>query len=323
MNEGPHTVGNGREMVETEIKHKFLDPNLPRKSGLVASNLESSRKTDSEPPFISLIEFNLSGLCNRTCVFCPRVDPQVFPNINEHIPVELYEKIMGELAEVHYDGIIMYSGFGEPLLYKKIEVLLQMSKRYCPLARIESVTDGDFVTPKKIRSLFDAGLDTLLISMYDGPHQEEHFQAMIDEVGLDEGRVVLRKRWLPPEEHFGITLNNRSGMVEIEGTGVGRLAEPMRRTCYYPFYQVMVDYDGSLLLCPHDWGKKLVVGNLRDRSIHELWRSRIMKRVRTNLARSDRNFAPCDGCDVDGTLIGRPHFEKWNEFYERETAARA
>lgn len=308
--------------MEQDIKHKFLDPNIPRKGKVLQQHLEATLEDSASPPFFSLIEFNLSGLCNRKCVFCPRVDPKVYPNRNEHITLDLYEKIMGEMAQVEYAGMILYSAFGEPLLYKNIEVVIELSKRYCPKVRIETVTDGDFVTPAKLRSLFGAGLDTLLISMYDGPHQEESFRGMMAEVGLSDRQVVLRKRWLPPEEHYGITLSNRAGMVEIPEVGIKALAEPLRRPCFYPFYQVLVDYDGSVLLCPHDWGKKLVVGNLNRQSIHDLWDSRVMRRVRRNLANSDRNFAPCNVCDVDGTLMGKDHFNRWMQYYERQAASR-
>ena len=302
--------------MEPTNKRKFLDPNIDRKRTAINQHLEESQTQTAKPPFFSLIEFNLSGLCNRTCVFCPRSNPEVYPNRNEHIPVELYEKIMGELAEVEYKGLILYSAFGEPLLYKNIEILLRLSKQYCPNVRNETVTDGDFVTPDKLRSLFDAGLDTLLISMYDGPEQEEYFTNMKNEVGLSDKQIVLRKRWLPPEEHYGITLSNRAGMIDLPEVGLGPIATALKQPCFYPFYQILVDYDGAVLLCPHDWGKKLIAGNLNDQSIHEIWNNSVMRRVRRNLANSDRNFAPCDVCNVDGTLMGRPHFEEWQEYYK-------
>lgn len=302
--------------MEPTNKRKFLDPNIDRKRTAINQHLEESQTQTAKPPFFSLIEFNLSGLCNRTCVFCPRSNPEVYPNRNEHIPVELYEKIMGELAEVEYKGLILYSAFGEPLLYKNIEILLRLSKQYCPNVRNETVTDGDFVTPDKLRSLFDAGLDTLLISMYDGPEQEKYFTNMKNEVGLSDKQIVLRKRWLPPEEHYGITLSNRAGMIDLPEVGLGPIATALKQPCFYPFYQILVDYDGAVLLCPHDWGKKLIAGNLNDQSIHEIWNNSVMRRVRRNLANSDRNFAPCDVCNVDGTLMGRPHFEEWQEYYK-------
>lgn len=301
--------------MESNIEHKFLDQNIPRKGKLLQDHLEETYQAGPKPPFFSLIEFNLSGLCNRDCVFCPRVDPEIFPNINEHIPVELYEKTMRELAEVDYDGMILYSGFGEPFLYKRIEELIVLSKRYCPKVRVESVTNGDFVTPDKLKSMFDAGLDTLLISLYDGEFQRQIFQGMMAEAGISDGQVVLRDRWLPAEQNYGITLVNRSGMVEIPEVGIGALKEPLKRRCFYPFYQVVVDYDGSVLLCTHDWGKKFIVGNLNQQTIHELWDNERIRKVRENLANSDRSLAPCSGCDADGVLMGGEHFDQWMNYY--------
>lgn len=309
--------------MEQRIEHKFLDLNIPRKGKFLRQHLDETYRGGTAPPFFSLIEFNLSGLCNRTCVFCPRSNPKVFPNINEHIPLELYEKAMRELAEVDYDGMILFSGFGEPLLYKNLEVIIEMSKRYCPRTRIETITDGDFVTPMKLRALFMAGLDALLISLYDGPDQVEKFESMRDEVGLEESQIVLRRRYLPAEQHYGITLVNRAGMVEIPEVGIGPLKEPLKRRCFYPFYQVVVNYDGAVLLCTHDWGKKLIVGNLRDKSIHELWDSPIIQRVRRSLAKADRNFAPCNVCDADGTLMGEAHFQEWMGYYDARPAVRS
>ena len=301
--------------MEPDNRRKFLDPNISRKGKALNEHLEQTPERVSAPPFFSLIEFNLSGLCNRKCEFCPRSNPEVYPNVNEHIPVELYEKIMSELAEAGYDGMILYSAFGEPLLYKNIELLLRLSKQYCPQVRLETVTDGDFVTPDKLRSLFGAGLDTLLISMYDSPDQEAFFTNMKNEVGLSDKQIVLRKRWLPPEEHYGITLSNRAGMIDLPAAGMGPLTTALKQPCFYPFYQVLVDYDGAVLLCPHDWGKKLIAGNLNRQSILEIWNGPAMRRVRRNLANSDRNFAPCNVCDVNGTLMGRSHFDEWQEYY--------
>ncbi len=63
--------------MDTSVKHRFLDPNIPRKSKVLQQHLEAGLEAAATPPFFSLIEFNLSGLCNRQCVFCPRVDSRV------------------------------------------------------------------------------------------------------------------------------------------------------------------------------------------------------------------------------------------------------
>ena len=65
---------------------------------------------------ILTIEVNTTELCNRTCVFCPRHDPSVFPNMQLHLTVKGAQTIAEELGDNNYQGKISFSGFGENLL---------------------------------------------------------------------------------------------------------------------------------------------------------------------------------------------------------------
>lgn len=291
----------------------IVDANIPRKGRALDDHL-ARHLSDPAPP-LSLVEFNLTGLCNRKCEFCPRVDPAVFPNVNVAMTVELYQKVVEDLAAMNFDGIILYSAFGEPLLHRRIEELISITRRLCPATRIEVITNGDFVTRPKVRRLFAAGLSTLLISLYDGLHQLKKFGALRRALRLGDDQLVLRKRYLPRSKKFGILLSNRSGLVELPDLGVRKLREPIRESCYYPFYQMLVDYDGAVLLCPHDWGKRLIAGNLNHQSVHEVWTSELMRSTRLSLAACDRGFAPCNGCDVRGNVMGEGHFHRWLDYY--------
>jgi radical SAM protein with 4Fe4S-binding SPASM domain len=42
-------------------------------------------------------------------------------------------------------------------------------------------------------------------------------------------------------------------------------------TCPYIFYSLAVNSDGSVSLCFLDWGRKLVIGDLRRQSLAEIW----------------------------------------------------
>ena len=66
-------------------------------------------------------------------------------------------------------------------------------------------------------------------------------------------------------------------------------------------------------MCPHDWGKKRILGNLNKESFLKIWTSKFAKITRKKLNNSDRNFSPCNVCDVKGTLIGRKHAVSWDE----------
>jgi len=294
------------------------DLNIARKGKIIVKHLAGTHHNEESAPFFSLVEFNICGLCNRTCPFCPRANPD-YPNKAEYIPLDLYEKVMSDLSDISYTGIILYSAFSEPLLHKQVDQLIFLSKRYCPQARVEIVTNGDFLTSNKLISLFEAGLNTILISLYDGPHQHERFLAMKHEAALNDNQFILRVRYLPKEEHYGITMSNRAGLLNLEDIGIVPLDRPLKQYCCYPFYQCVVDYDGSVLLCPHDWKRALIAGNLNNESLLDIWNGKVMSQARKRLLNRNRNFSPCKVCDVDGTKMGRKHFKLWQRFYEKQS----
>ena len=57
-------------------------------------------------------------------------------------------------------------------------------------------------------------------------------------------------------------------------------------------------------MCPHDWGKKIILGNLNKTNFTDIWFSKKSMKIRKMLNRSNRNFTPCNVCDVDGTIMG-------------------
>ena len=70
------------------------------------------------------------------------------------------------------------------------------------------------------------------------------------------------------------------------------------------------------MICPCDWEKRLVVGNLKKGSIFDVWNSTEMKGVRLRLINNDRSKPPCSACDIDGLLYAKLHFEAWKDYYE-------
>ena len=292
-------------------KSNYFDKNIYRKSEIVKNSLQ--RFKDSNIPMPSVVEISDSGTCNRACVFCPRSDPKWINEFDnkEFITKELHEKICKELSENDYRGIVIYSGFNEPLLNKACFDNIARTRKFLPNAIIELITNGDVLNEKRLIRLFDAGLTTLLISVYDGKDDEDRFYKMCQDAGLVKEQYVIRNRYLPPEKDYGITISNRGGSMENAKHSISSLNESFKKPCYYPSYAFFIDYNGDVLMCSVDWGKKNILGNLNNESILDIWTSENAKRSRYNLANANRNFSPCDVCDVRGTLIGSAQVEAW------------
>jgi len=303
----------------------LIDSNVARKNKL-SSALETKQISANEPPLFSWIEFNLTGSCNRRCDFCPWSNPEWrsshFQNVTDnngilHLPTEVYEGVMKDLNKVGFKGGIIYSGFSESFLYKHIEEVIKISKEQCPESRIEMITDGDFLTVDKLNTVFEAGLTRLDVSVYDGPDKVKPFEDLRVEAGLNKEQFHIRERWYAPEENFGIAgLNNRAGASIMPEINVNKLDAPLKRKCFYPFYQIMVDFDGAVLLCNNDWDKRLILGNVKETSILDIWNSKKYKEVRGNLANANRKHSPCNRCDVNGMMMGGEFVSKWKEYYE-------
>lgn len=125
-------------------------------------------------------------------MFCPKGDPTAFPNVAEYMSFDLYKKIIDELRDLNYTGRISYSDFSEPLVHHNVLEFIASSKKTCPKMTVEITTNGDPLTPKKLKALFNAGLDHSKISVYDGPEAQERFERLRGEVGLTDKQVIIR-----------------------------------------------------------------------------------------------------------------------------------
>jgi len=292
---------------------KFVDKNIERKSDIIRRTL--TYKKNSKIPLPSLVEISDSGTCNRTCSFCPRSDPD-YKDIKEFISEDLHESICKQLSEYDYSGILVYSGFNEPLLNKNIFKNINTARSYLPNSKIELVTNGDVLNEERLLKLFESGLSTILISVYDGEEDEKKFYDLCNALGLNKKQFLIRNRYLPPEQDFGITMSNRGGMMKNAEHSIKPLSKSSTKPCYYPSYTFFIDYNGDVLMCSHDWGKKNLLGNLKKDSFINIWTSHLSEISRKALTKGNRNFSPCDVCDVHGGLIGKTHAEAWEKLYK-------
>ena len=291
-------------------KIKFYDPQIDFKKESINKRLQFFENTNT--PIPSEVEISESGICNRKCSFCPRSDPN-YPDLNEFISKNLHNKLCDELKEINFSGLIIYSGFVEPMLDKNIYNLVNYAKKTNPSARVEIISNGDVLNEKRLKKIYESGLDRLQISLYDGEDQFKKFQQLGKSLNLSEEQYVLRKRYLSEEQDFGITLSNRGGMLTKSTYKIAPKAEPVNSTCNYPSYKFFLDYNGDVLMCSHDWGKKNILGNLKNQSLKDIWLSEKSMDARKKLNNADRTLSPCNVCDVDGGLIGNSHAQAWKK----------
>lgn len=259
-------------------------------------------------PLFSWVDINATELCTRKCKFCPRNDDNIYPNQNLNVQYDLVKKIAKELKSLEYKGGVIFSGYGEPLLHKDIVKLIDIFDRDI---HVELVTNGDRLNAGLLRDLYSAGLGMIIVSMYDGPHQVDHFMEMFGKAGIAEDRYFLRNRWYSADDNFGLFLTNRGGTIGTDERKTDKCNAP----CYYTSYFLLIDWNGDVLLCPQDWNKKIKFGNIHTQSLLDAWKSQNMAKYRKTLGGGSRDLYPCNLCNVKGTLHGYNHVKLWNKLY--------
>ena len=244
------------------------------------------------------IEINPSEMCNRTCVFCPRSDQTLYKNRKKYIDLSTCENIATQLNELNYTGRVGFVGFGEPLTHPQIVDCVRIIRK-TSAQWIEVNTNGDFLTRDIAQGLADAGCTHLGISLYDSD-QTEKFNLMLEGVDLN---VVYRHQY-DATVNYNLNLVNR---IEITQ---GKEILNIKRACYLPFYKLFIDWNGDYLLCDQDWAR--YTGgqhNVDTTSIKDYWTDRVNK-YRIPLISQDRSaHAPCNGCNVNGTVRGKECFD--------------
>ena len=291
---------------------KGMKDNIERKQPSINSVV-----MHGEVPLFSFIELNINEICNRVCPFCPRANPEKYPNQNIHMSVELANNIADQLSDIGFTGIVNISGTGEPLLTKHVvDIVKEFGDRDI---HIEIVTNGDMLVrkngPELIERLYSVGLRQFVVSMYDGPEQVESFNTLFTSCDIDKNLYSLRDRWYDESEDYGLLYTNRAGNIGFEhlsDTAKQKLIESGKSACFYTHYSMMIDWNGDALLCCQDmYNRTVKFGNVKDKSLIDIWTDAKLMEFRNKLKNGERSLSPCSNCNANGRVFGLNHADAW------------
>lgn len=249
---------------------------------------------------LAAIELNVTELCSRHCAFCPRFDRNVYKNQNLHMTIETIISLAEKCESERYEGDISIAGFGEPMLHPNLPEIVRSLRRHLK-NQISLITNGDFLTKDSLNDLVSAGLSKIVVSCYDGPDAKEKFESLLSTTEID---YHVKELWgnfdkIVKKNDF----NSRTGLVPIHTKTIGK-------QCYLPFYKLMIDWNGEVILCSNDWlRKESDIGNINNTSLKSIWFGDKLKSIRTNLRAGNRCGDACKYCNVNGTLIGKDSFD--------------
>lgn len=237
---------------------------------------------------IVLIE--TKNVCTRKCWFCKFGQERQDGEIRE-MDWDTIERLVYNLRDLNFTGRISWFWINEPLLDKRIFEILKFTRLHCPGAFLSLITNGDLLTEKVERELFESGLDGLRVSIYDD-------------------KTFAKVSLLPPDDRL-VTLDMRSPIGKLENRAGniqqhGHLFERdkqlrLESSCARPFDQLVIDAQGQVVLCCSDMYSDVVMGDTKTQRLEEIWNNELFEHYRTTLEEHGRKgLKLCDGCSYSG-----------------------
>lgn len=199
----------------------------------------------------------------------------------------LFQKIIGELAEMNFDGNVSYHFYGEPLLDKRLLRFVQYTVRHLPKSRPLIYSNGDFLTLDLFQEYIKWGRTRFLITQHDC-QMTPNLQAILWEASAEElARIEIR---FPTD----FQMMNRSGLIKTMNVPV----EPLEMPCDSPLATVVITVSGNVVPCCNDYLETEVIGSVTTHSLRQVWCSEPFERFRSALSKGDRTQSKlCASCD--------------------------
>ncbi len=289
-----------------------------------------------DTPFTIVIE--PTNACNFKCSFCfHSLKSDVLRNkgfSQDYMSLDQYKKIIGDIVGFpNKIKVLRFSGFGEPLLNKKLSQMIEYAKEFNVAERIMVISNGSLLTNELSSSLIKAGLDELLISVegLTGEKYKElcsidiNFEKFVDNINYfynhkngckvyakiinADMRKTDYKRFYNIFEAItdGIFMDNiipiftgvdysalvSDGSKDIEGKPKKSLA-----VCIQPFNSLFIHATGHVSACCTDYLEELTFGNVFNESLMNIWNGQKLNKFRVmHLKKMHKNHLQCKKCD--------------------------
>ena len=244
--------------------------------------------TRKETDLFTAVEIEINSACNMACSYCP--NSVALRKEKGFMELDLYEKIMLQLQDIAFSGRISYEFYNEPLLHPKFDEIVKMTKTYLPDCSIHLYSNGTKIDYSRFQNLLKLGVDLFKITKhedYDLDRKVLAFEEVLEKATSKEKESIDFKHWSE------ITLTNRAGTLpHIEGGPQNLLP------CFIPTYICTITVEGNVLPCFEDFHQFHEMGNIKERNLLEIWKSKAYHDFRQSLAKGLRHqFKACQNCN--------------------------
>ncbi len=284
-------------------------------------------------PFPVLLILDIHSYCNAKCTICP------YPKLKNMIPMGIMEefvfkKIIDDFRNISkkysFKGSVIFCNMGE--LFCHPDLALERLK-YVIESDLDSKiqTNGSLLTPDVADKLVQFGFNGIIRISCHGISPSVYERIM----GLDLQRTLNNIKYLSevyPKEKIEIVSiphdwpNGEARRVRSFFKGLGirvRMALPNNRAglvtwmdiknkhklvackSHRPLGEMVISFNGNVLLCCNDMAQKEIVGNLYNQSIEEVWNGCEMvdKLEKIYCGKPSENSFICKQCEFGITSL--------------------
>ena len=237
---------------------------------------------------------------------------------NIYMADEVYDKILDNLQEINYSGMISYSRYNEPLADGIFFKRLKQARGKLPKALLHTNTNGDYLNLEMVRELYEAGLRSLNIQVYmkENEHYSDEIATQklmerIEELNLpyqfirSQSKNRLEYKLFYRDFDIRIYIRNffkngvdRGGMLDFMRDNYERVSP-----CLIPFQHFYIDYNGCVVPCcnmrsDYKEHQKFIAGDLTnpDSNIFNIFSSLNLISLRKALIGFNQKSVPCNFC---------------------------
>ncbi|MBI5586336.1 MAG: radical SAM protein [Deltaproteobacteria bacterium] len=283
------------------------------------------------PYFPSRLWVEATSHCNLRCPLCPNRD--LAPEQRGFMSFDLFKKVVDQAAGKVHDLYLFHRG--EPLLHPQLPEMIAYARERGIPARLH--TNATLLTSAVAARLLEAG-PALVSFSFDSVDEETYNRrrppaSFIETLSRIEQFLILKSRgkpnkmttvlqiMVPPKAGpkagpEGPALRNLSARLKTLGLDRVVVRRPhnwggliptgassdhqLRKagSCTFPWYALVVYWDGSVGPCPQDFQGRMVVGRADADALTGIWNGPELIDLRERLARKDyRELTVCSDCD--------------------------
>ncbi len=273
------------------------------------------------------IQIQTQSRCNALCKICPY--SRVARNLTHGIlPEESFKKLIDECTNFEIKQLKVFL-MNEPLIDPRLPDFIAYARKKLSAVNIGFSTNGSLLEGVMADRLLQSGIDEIWVN-FSGHRQETYERIMVNLhfdrikrnlisfsekirttgsrikliISMVETKPVLgeiedsRNFWKDYGISIGtVPLNNRGGNIATQELKVLRKIKSYR-ICDRPFFKIYILFNGDVILCSSDWKREVIIGNVLNTSIFDVWHSQCQDEIRQIILRRNlRELKLCCNCD--------------------------